>query len=147
MSYTGFLSLCSSPIVNSPFPRGYSISPGAGSFHELLEWVLETGDTLSPPSVSLTPTLHPSDLIEHYNNPQTYTRTNFLDKNTSRLLSELEKIGENQISTNELASQHLAVTLRLNSPPALKVALRTHPWYNYEYSIMYHTRQCYRRDR
>lgn len=131
MSYTGFLSLCSSPITNGPFPRGYSISPGAGSFHELLEWVLETGDTLSP-SVSLTPTLHPSDLIEHYKHPHTDTRTHFLDKNTSHLLSELEKIGESEISTNELGNQHLAVSLRLNSPPALKVANTTHPWYNLE---------------
>ena len=127
MAYTGFISLCSSPIVNSPFPRGYSLSPGAESFHELLEWILETGDTLSPPSVSLTPTLHPSDLIELYKNPQTHTRTHYLDKNTSHLLSELEKIGESEISTNELepqlTNQHLAVTLRLNSPPALKVDL------------------------
>ncbi|KAI6652171.1 Ankyrin repeat protein [Oopsacas minuta] len=121
MSYTGFLSLCSSPIPNSPYPRGYSISPGASSFHQLLEYVIETGGVLSPPHISLTPTLHPSDLIEHYQNPDTNPRTHFLDKNTSDMLSQLEKIGE---SNDLITHQQIAVSLRLNNPPALEAVIQ-----------------------
>ena len=135
--YSGFLSFCSPAIPNSPFPRGQSVSPGLPSFHELLEFVLERGEVPPPGSVSLTPSLHPPDLLEHYEGVRAATPTEYLDRKTSLLVSQLQGLEETHLfeadpslpalrhevssDSTEVLHQQLAFSLRLNSPPALQV--------------------------
>ena len=136
-AYSGVLSFCSSAIPNSPFPRGQAVSPGFPSFHELLQFVLERGEVPSPACVSLIPSLHPPDLIEHYQEARPLSPTQYLDRKTSRLVSQLQGLEETHLFDGDLSlpalrqelssdspdvlHQQLAVSLRLNSPPALQV--------------------------
>ena len=133
-AYSGVLSFCSHSIPKSPFPRGQAVSPGLPSFHELLEFVLERGAVPPPHCVSLTPSLHPPDLMEHYEGMRAVPPTEYLDRKISRLVSQLEEtqLLEGDLSLPaprpELSSdspdplhQQLVVSLRLNSPPALQV--------------------------
>ena len=143
--YNGFICFCSLPIPSSPFPRGTPLSEGFSSFHELLEFILSRGEVPTPPPcVSLTPTLQPPELVEAYG--RSYGDTpRLLDSSTSLMLSQLGKRGEDQFFESQAGKklssptlkrrplhsqsvggegeleEYLAVSLRLNSPPALQV--------------------------